>query len=108
MREQRLTDGWGSYYTAGKTCHLLPVACLPLPLVSFMAVITERMHGQTAPPEIPISHIKHMHTHTLVFNLPQQAKPPSGQSGHDAGGWKKSSGKVRFVRAATGPCLSLM
>lgn len=79
MREQRLTDGWGSYYTAGKTCHLLPVACLPLPLVSFMAVITERMHGQTAPPEIPISHIKHMHTHTLVFNLPQQAKPPSGQ-----------------------------
>lgn len=35
MREQSLIDGWGSYYTIGTTCHLLPVACLPLPLVSF-------------------------------------------------------------------------
>lgn len=107
MREQRLTDGWGSYYTAGRTCHLLPVARLPLPLVPFMAVITERVHGQTAPPKIPISHIKHMHTetHKLHFNLPQQAEPPSG---HNAGRGRKSSGSVTFVRAATGPCLSLM
>lgn len=54
---------------------------LPLPLVSFMAVITERMHGQTALPKIPISHIKHMHTdtHKLNFNLSQQAELPSGQ-----------------------------
>lgn len=80
MCEQRLTDGWESYYTTGTTCHLLPVACLSLPLVFFMAVITERVHGQTAPPEIPISHIKHMHTDT-----------PSGQSGHDTGRRKKSS-----------------
>lgn len=35
MHEQNLTDGWGSYYPTGRTCHLLPVARLPLPLVSF-------------------------------------------------------------------------
>lgn len=35
MHEQNLTDGWGSYYTTGRTCHLLPVARLPPPLVAF-------------------------------------------------------------------------
>lgn len=86
MREQRLTDGWGSYYTAGRMCHLLPVACLPLPLVSFMAVITERVHGQTAPPEIPVSHIKHMHTEThtnyiLTFHSKQSHRQDTMQVG---------------------------
>lgn len=34
MREPSLTDGWASYYTAGRTCHLLLVACLLLPPVA--------------------------------------------------------------------------
>lgn len=83
MCEQRLTDGWGSYYTAGRTCHLLPVACLSLPLVSFMAVITEWMHGQTAPPEIPISHIKHMHTDTHTQILTFHCTLSRHQDGQD-------------------------
>lgn len=111
MCEQRLTDGWGSYYTAGKTCHLLPVACLSLPLVSFMAVITERMHGQTAPSEIPFSLIKHMytqpHTHGLDFTLPQIAEPPAAQTGRGAGRGESHQQKL-LVRSAAGPCQSLM
>ena len=53
-----------------------------------MAVITEWMHGQAAPPEIPPSTpTKHTHTHTHTdFNLPLHAEPPSGRSGHGAGG----------------------
>lgn len=35
MHEQNMVDGYGSYYPTGRTCHLLPVARLPLPLVSF-------------------------------------------------------------------------
>lgn len=100
MCEQGLTDGWGSYYTTGRTCHLLPVACLLLPLVSFMAVITGRLHGQTALPKIPISHIKHMHTDTHTyqrhFNLPQEADVPQGQVGHDAGSEGSHQGKLHL------------
>lgn len=109
MREQSLTDGWGSYNTAGRTCHLLPVACLSLPLVSFMAVITERMHGQTAPTEIPISHIKHMHIHTnwiLTFHSKLSRHQDSQDTVQVGGGSHQE--KVTFVRSAAGPCLSLM
>lgn len=98
MFEQRLPDGWGSYYTMGRTCHLLPVACLLLPLVSFMAVITERMHGQTAPSEIPISHIKHMQTETQAnWILTFHSKPVHRQ---DRQGmlWVR----VRLARSTTG------
>lgn len=66
-------------------CQLLVSSCL----VSFMAVITEWMHEQTALPKIPVSHIKHMHK--LHFNLSQQAKLPSGQydAGSEGSHWEK-------------------
>lgn len=58
-----------SYVSAGRTCHLLLVACLLLPLVSFMAVITKLVQGQTVPPEIHISHSTYTHNKNLRYSL---------------------------------------
>lgn len=53
MHEQNLTDGWGSYYATGRTCHLLPVARLPLPLVAFYGSDYGADAWPNSSPEVP-------------------------------------------------------
>lgn len=111
MCEQTLTDGWGSYYTAGSMCHLLPVACLLLLLVPFMPVIIERMHGQTA---FPVFTLNHMKTHAQVqtsFDSHRKkkiVKLSSEQAGDSTGTDLEFSVEVTVSRFARGHLTTLM
>lgn len=65
MHEQNLTDGWGSYYPTERTCHLEPVARLPLPLVSFSDVIrVECMGNLCSQSSLSLLKSAHVHTHS--------------------------------------------
>lgn len=61
-------------------CHLLPVACFSLLLVPFMAVITQPMHGQTAPLEIPLTDTNTFHSKLRLHCYSQDTMQIGGGS----------------------------